>query len=173
MDKIGFVALELCIRKLEDYKSTAEHISEHGVYKLDSYCFPTLKIDESSKQEAKDVLIRMCEKQTKLELDADEQHEQQHEQQRERWDRPFPEQYGLCNGVTDTWPKISHHGYQFIQVLLIHHDLLTKEQMRDIKNSPGAHLPTDLIKTLTRKGITGDPATIRKYIVKAAETFIG
>jgi len=169
MDKTGFVALELCIRKLEDYKSTAEHISEHGVYKLDSYCFPILRIDEPSKQGAKKVLIRMCDIQTKLELGDDERDEQQ----REHWDRPFPEQYGLCNGVTDIWPKNSHHGYQFIQVLLIHRGLLTKEQMRDIKNSPDAHLPSGLLNELAILGISGDPKTIRKHIVKAAETFIG
>jgi hypothetical protein len=165
-----FKALELCIYKEQDYHSVRKHIMKHGLYKRDSLGFPLHVSDDPSKSEA----IGVLEKMFKVASEREEPLcDESNDRLREYWYQSRPGQYGLLSQPIDDWSNRKQLGYQMLQVLLIKQGLLTSDEMRELKANPGKHLPKNLCLKLHGMGVEGDPKTIRRYIMRAAETYYG
>ena len=165
-----FKALELCIYKMQDYHNVEHHIREHGLYRRDSLGFPRHVFDELNKSDAIGVLEKMFKVASERE---EELCDESIDRLREYWDQSRPGQYGLCHQPIDDWPNSKHLGYQMLQVLLINQGLLTSDEMRTLKANPNTHLPKNLCLELNGMGVEAHPKTIRRHIVKAAETYCG
>ena len=165
-----FKALEFLIYKEQDYHSVRKHIMEYGPYKRDSLGYPRHMSDDPSKVEA----IGVLEKMFKVASENEEAFcDESDDRLREYWARSRPGQYGLLSQPMDDWSDRKQLGYQMLQVLLIKQGLLTSDEMRELKANPRKHLPKNLCPELHRMGVEGDPKTIRRYIMKAAETYYG
>jgi len=167
-----FRALELWIYNDEDYGNIAKHIDEEGLYQIDKFGDAIAVFSEEHKAKAKAVLI--AHREDRVNGEFDNLSDEEELRLREYWDRRPADNYGLLSPPADDWrPNKKHAGYQMLQALLIKSRLLTKEQMKDLKDNPKKHLPEDLIKELNLAGVGATPKAIRRHVINAAATFDG
>ena len=167
-----FRALELWIYNDEDYGNIAKHIDEKGLYQIDKFGDAIAVFSEEHKAKAKAVLI--AHRNDRVNGKFDNLSDEEDLRQREYWDRRPADNYGLLSPPADDWrPNKTHAGYQMLQALLIKSRLLTKEQMKELKDNPKTHLPKNLYGEFNRAGVVVPPKTIRRHVINAAKTFYG
>jgi len=168
-----FLALEFWINKSTNYADIARHIEGKGLFRRNKLGTPVFVNSDDHKKKAIEVLTKLRRDSEKREFE--DLSDEVEDRLREYWSLPCAGQYGLISSPDVDWrPNSRHVGYQMLQALLIKSDLLTKEQMKKLKDSPeGINLPTELYTGLDRLGVEASPNTIRRHVIAAAKTFYG